>query len=125
MTKQVKVFLVFLAVLAIVSVFSFFDVFTGVRSARLQDSIAPLLPIEKDHDQDGLPDADESYWGTNFEDSDTDDDGFLDGEEVISGFDPREPIDHPLGDSLASTVYGSPKELASKLEADIERNFGV
>lgn len=108
MTKQIKVFFVFLAVSAVVSVFSFFDIFGGVRSAKLFDAIEPLpIDITQDADRDGLSDSDESYWNTDFQNPDTDGDGFLDGEEVASGNDPREKADHELGDSLDDTVYGT------------------
>ena len=111
MTNQIKALLVFLAILAAVSVFSFFDVLGGVR-AVFNDPPKPLpLGLEEDADQDGLSNTDESYWNTNFQNPDTDGDGFLDGEEVVSGFDPREPSSHELGDSLADTVYGAPKDV--------------
>lgn len=107
MNQKIKVFFIFLAISAVVSVMSFFDVFHGVRSAKLFDSVQPLpLDIIQDADQDGLSDSDESYWDTDFQNPDTDSDGFLDGEEVASGNDPRESASHPLGDSLDSTVYG-------------------
>ncbi|OGM99129.1 MAG: hypothetical protein A2817_00315 [Candidatus Yanofskybacteria bacterium RIFCSPHIGHO2_01_FULL_39_8b] len=91
MTHKIKLFFVFLAVSAVVSVMSFFDVFHGVRSAKLFDSVQPL-PIDttQDADQDGLSDSDESYWDTDFQNPDTDSDGFLDGEEVASGRDPNQ-----------------------------------
>jgi len=108
MTPKVKVFFVFLALLAIFSVFSFFDVFRGVRSAKLYESPDSLpLGIESDADQDGLSNQDESYWNTDFQNPDSDGDGFLDGEEVASGFDPREASSHELGDRLQDTVFGS------------------
>ena len=110
MTPKVKVFFVFLAVMAVFSVFSFFDVFRGVRSANLYDPPKPLtLDISKDADQDGLSNQDESYWNTDFQNPDSDGDGFLDGEEVASGFDPRESSSHELGDNLQDTVFGSVK----------------
>ncbi|MFH1142732.1 MAG: hypothetical protein ABIH67_00985 [Candidatus Uhrbacteria bacterium] len=42
----------------------------------------------RDTDGDGLPDADEGFWGTNMYDPDSDDDGVSDGEEVKNGQDP-------------------------------------
>src|SRR3989344_3574578 len=110
MAPKVKVFFVFLAVTAVFSVFSFFDIFRGVRSALIYDSPKPLpLGIDVDADQDGLSNQDESYWNTDFQNPDSDGDGFLDGEEVASGFDPREPSSHELGDRLEDTVFGSVK----------------
>lgn len=108
MNPKVKVFFVFLAVSAILSVFSFFDILSGVRSALIHETAKPIpLDITQDADQDGLSDADESYWDTDFQNPDSDGDGFLDGEEVASGNDPREKATHPQGDSLENTVYGT------------------
>ena len=92
MQKQIKVFFVFLAVTAVVSVFSFFDILGGVRSALLHGAIQPLaVDVAQDVDSDGLSDSDESYWNTDFQNQDSDEDGFIDGEEVASGHDPTEP----------------------------------
>lgn len=41
----------------------------------------------KDSDHDGIPDVNEAYFRTDPSNPDTDGDGFLDGEEVISGYD--------------------------------------
>ncbi len=49
---------------------------------------AELSNPTKDTDRDGLDDTDESYWNTDFQNPDSDGDGFLDGEEVASGHDP-------------------------------------
>src|SRR3989344_6715792 len=92
MPNKIKLFLTFLAVTAIVSVFSFFDVVGGVRSALIGSSIKPLaIDLTHDADEDGLSDTDESYWNTDFQNPDTDGDGFMDGEEVSSQHDPLEP----------------------------------
>jgi hypothetical protein len=89
MPIKIKLLFVFLAVLAVVSVFSFFDVLGGVRSALIGDAIQPLEEdLTHDADNDGLSDSAESYWNTDFENPDTDGDGFLDGEEVASRHDP-------------------------------------
>lgn len=77
-----------MAVFAVVSVFSFFDVVGGVRSTLLSGSIQTLPPIDDDTDDDGLSDIDESYWNTDFQNPDSDGDGFIDGEEVVSRHDP-------------------------------------
>lgn len=123
MDKKIKMLLAFLAVAAIVSVFSFFDVFKGARSVQLHDPPKPLpLDISIDADQDGLSDSDESYWDTDFQDPDSDGDGFLDGEEVASGYDPRESSSHELGDKLLDTVYGAPKEIT--VDFNITENLG-
>ena len=89
MPNKIKLFLTFLAVTAIVSVFSFFDVVGGVRSALIGSSIKPLaIDLTHDADEDGLSDTDESYWNTDFQNPDTDGDGFMDGEEVSSRHNP-------------------------------------
>ncbi len=44
-----------------------------------------------DTDQDGLTDFDESIWGTNINNSDTDGDGYGDSEEIKNGYDPLGP----------------------------------
>lgn len=88
MTNKIKLFFTFLAVIAVLSVLSFFDILSGVQSAKLGDAVVPLPPLSDDADQDGLSDTDESYWGTDFKNPDTDGDNFLDGEETASGHDP-------------------------------------
>lgn len=44
-----------------------------------------------DDDGDGLNNADEAIWGTDRNNSDTDGDGFLDGQEVTAGHNPTIP----------------------------------
>lgn len=74
-----------------------FSVFVFVKSANLQLPAlknlksSALSIIDKDWDNDGLDNSDESYWNTDPNNPDTDGDGFLDGEEVASGHDPLIP----------------------------------
>ena len=91
MSNKIKIIFAFLAVLAVFSVFSFFDVFPGIKSALIGSAVKPLTTIDDDADHDGLSNTDESYWNTDFQNPDTDGDGFLDGEEVASGHDPAIP----------------------------------
>ena len=91
MPKKIKLLFTFLAVSAIVSVFSFFNIFSGIKSAIISTVVESLVVIEDDADQDGLSNSDESYWNTDFQNPDTDGDGFLDGEEIASGHDPAKP----------------------------------
>ncbi|MDP3696661.1 MAG: hypothetical protein Q8R55_01360 [Candidatus Taylorbacteria bacterium] len=88
MGTKIRLFFIFLAVSAVISVFSFFDVIGGVRSALIFDSVHPLAQVSDDVDNDGLSNTDESYWNTDFENPDSDGDGFIDGEEVTSRHDP-------------------------------------
>lgn len=91
MTHKTKVLLGLMALGAIFSVFVF------VKSANLQLPAlknlksSALSIIDKDWDNDGLDNSDESYWNTDPNNPDTDGDGFLDGEEVASGHDPLIP----------------------------------
>ena len=48
----------------------------------------PANAPTKDSDNDGLTDVEEELYGTKINKPDTDDDGFLDGEEVKNGFNP-------------------------------------
>jgi hypothetical protein len=54
----------------------------------LQAQALGLLEPPRDTDKDGLPDSEETYWEADFQKPDTDGDGFLDGEEVLSGHNP-------------------------------------
>src|SRR3989344_7523728 len=110
MTNKIKLFLVFLAVLAVISVFSFFDVFTGTKSVLFSNSIKQFpVDVVSDVDMDGLSDAEESYWNTDFQDPDTDKDGYLDGEEAASRHDPAKP--GPDDSLVATNITQSVAEL--------------
>ncbi|MEK7194669.1 MAG: hypothetical protein AAB667_00170 [Patescibacteria group bacterium] len=61
---------------------------TGSLAPGVSDKLSAM---ETDSDKDGLSDIEESYWNTDFQNSDSDGDGFLDGEEVVSGHDPLKP----------------------------------
>lgn len=80
-----------LALGALFSVYSLTDSLKSNITATLPIPLRTALPsgIEEDADHDGLTNTDESYWATEWQNPDTDDDGFLDGEEVLSGHDPR------------------------------------
>ncbi len=62
--------------------------------------------IPDDTDHDGLDDDDETEYRTDYRDSDTDNDGYLDGEEVVSGYDPtKETDDHLNADKNVTQLY--------------------
>src|SRR3989338_6718254 len=108
MTNKIKLFLAFLAIFALLSVFSFFDVFGGARSANMYNAISALPAPESDPDKDSLSNADESYWNTDFQNPDTDNDGTLDGEEVKLGRDPSRagPEDELLSLNITDGIAG-------------------
>lgn len=61
--------------------------------------------VTKDSDQDGISDFDElNIYGTDPFSADTDQDGFTDGAEILSGFDPLDPA------SETAVTFESPKE---------------
>src|SRR3990167_1633294 len=92
MTNKIKLFVGFLGLIALVSVFSFFNSFGNSSSTFLKPLTGSVLEaVDQDADKDGLANREESYWNTDFQNPDTDGDGFLDGEEVASGHDPLIP----------------------------------
>lgn len=66
-----------------------------------------------DSDGDGVSDFDEAnLYGTDPEQPDTDNDGFVDGVEIMRGFDPRDASPE------AAFVYESPKESLGLVQAE-------
>ena len=92
MANKFKLFVGFLALVALFSVYSVFNSLRG-RSAPVAviGAQTPLPSPDADPDHDGLTNREESYWNTDFQNPDTDGDGFKDGEEVASGHDPLIP----------------------------------
>lgn len=91
MPTKFKVFMTLLALGALFSVYSLTNSLRSNITATLPQPLSANLPsaLEADADHDGLTNIEESYWGTDWQNPDTDGDGFLDGEEVLSGHDPR------------------------------------
>src|SRR3989344_2039109 len=100
MPNKIKLFFSFLALIALFSVYSVFNSLGG-RSAPFATigTQNTLSNPDTDVDKDGLANREESYWNTDFQNPDTDGDGFLDGEEVASGHDPLKPGPNDLLDS--------------------------
>ncbi|MHA2254459.1 MAG: right-handed parallel beta-helix repeat-containing protein [Candidatus Heimdallarchaeaceae archaeon] len=62
------------------------------------------LPLQ-DSDNDGLDDyLEEFIYLTDVYDNDTDDDGYLDGEEIEAGTDPHNPLDYPGKENNTNTT---------------------
>lgn len=69
-------------------------------------------PKTIDSDKDGLPDYLEAIYGTDSHNPDTDGDGYLDGEEIMSGYDPlKAGPDDKISDK-AATPRPKPGSLA-------------
>jgi len=58
------------------------------------------LPTAPDDDNDGLTLMEENLYGTNPEISDTDGDGYKDGAEILSGYDPTRPAANVVDSGL-------------------------
>ena len=88
--KKIKILIIALVLMAGFSIFKI----SIVLSKYLQPAkaTAPKEKLEEalgaDVDKDGIPDTKEAYYRTDPLDPDTDGDGFLDGEEIVSGCDP-------------------------------------
>ena len=92
MTNKIKVFVGFLALIAAFSVYSVFNSLSGKTFPFAAIGTGNLLPLpDADADHDGLTNKEESYWNTDPNNSDSDGDGYLDGEETASGHDPLIP----------------------------------
>jgi len=79
-----------------------------------------------DSDEDGLPDDLEKYYQTNPQDSDSDDDGYLDGEEINNGYNPlgqgsllqeRTVLDQVI---LTERILDQPESLPDNLDQALQ-----
>lgn len=103
-SKNVKLSFLILAGLVILS-YAFFTF--------AQENSTTANNIFIDSDQDGLSDQEEKLYGTNPQSADTDGDGYSDGAEIKSGYDPLKPAP---GDRIivpASPASDQPKNPAS------------
>lgn len=64
------------------------EVINGYNPFGKGRGILSRIPRGKDTDNDGLPDEEEIKFGTDINNPDTDGDGYLDGGEVIRGYNP-------------------------------------
>ncbi|OGM98350.1 MAG: hypothetical protein A2915_04570 [Candidatus Yanofskybacteria bacterium RIFCSPLOWO2_01_FULL_41_34] len=100
MANKIKFFVGFLALIALFSVYSVFNSLSDKPAPFAAMGIENPLPNpDVDADHDGLDNREESYWNTDFQNPDTDSDGFKDGEEVASGHDPLIPSPNDIMDS--------------------------
>lgn len=72
--------------------------------------------FDVDSDQDGLPDWEESLWGTDKDKADTDDDGMNDPEEIAAKRDPRVPGPNDPLTEQATPIYARADEKLNTTE---------
>lgn len=78
--------------------------------------------LDKDWDNDGLNNREESFWGTDPNNPDSDGDEYLDGEEVASGHDPLIPAPNDLVDNDNLTNKLSGLVLAGMYEGSLKKD---
>lgn len=125
MNNKIKITFVALVFGTILSVFSFTDYFKQGKASILNfKNLAGNLSfkVDTDGDKDGLEDIDETYWNTDFQNPDTDGDGFLDGEEVASGHNPVEPGPNDLLTDMNITEKLTELTLSGLYEGSLKSN---
>lgn len=81
-----------------------FNYFSFVQASDEKNSV--VCDKAKDSDCDGLTNSEESLYGTDAKKSDSDNDGYSDGVEVKSGYDPTKPSP---GDKITTTTAINPE----------------
>ncbi len=79
----------FIAVFLVFVAFNYLKIDLDLKPSQQKSDIS--FALDDDWDNDGLTNRKESFWGTDPNNSDTDGDGYLDGEEIASGHDPLIP----------------------------------
>ncbi len=136
-SKKINVFAVVLLLLTGIAIGGYLVLKTEIGTASLSEQLSQILEENrqtvagcqpnpddknKDSDNDGLMDWQETTWQTNPCQADTDGDGYLDGEEVASGYNPvvpapndeladydsirPRPLPHNLTQALAESLTG-------------------
>ena len=93
-SKRISVIVVILILSAGIIISGYLILQSRITKANIIEQITKNLKDQEiidDLDYDGLTGWEENLHGTDPENSDTDGDGYLDGEEVISGYDPTKP----------------------------------
>lgn len=109
----------FVALFLVIVSFNYLKIDLGPKDNKKTNTIS--LKSDTDWDNDGLNNKEESFWGTDPSNSDTDGDGYLDGEEVASGHDPLIPGPDdllPTDDNL--TMKMSQLALAGLVEGSLK-----
>jgi len=93
-SKKISIVVVILILSAGVIIGGYLVLQSKITKANLLEQITQNLKDQEiidDLDHDGLTGWEENIHGTDPENSDTDGDGYLDGEEVAAGYDPTKP----------------------------------
>ena len=124
--KHIKKFLLVVACMFFASV----NYFTYVKASTPRlDSFGKQCDTTIDSDCDGLTNAEEKLYGTDPNNPDTDGDGYSDGIEVRSGYDPLKPAPGDKLPSLAatpttsSTISSSSQSTTASLTDALTQNF--
>ncbi len=105
-----RTYLSFFSITFFLSLVLLFSSYTHSQSAQ---------SIFEDFDQDGLSNAEESIWGTDPYNPDTDGDGYSDYAEIKSGYDPLKPAP---GDKIISQETSSEREKEESLLMNEQEN---
>jgi hypothetical protein len=100
-------------------VFSGLIVLSFAVFAIAQENSVNNKNIFEDSDQDGLTNAEEKMYGTDINNADTDGDGYSDGVEVQSGYDPLKP---GPSDKIVNENTSSEQVAGDSSEAKISDN---
>lgn len=75
---------------------------------NIDPSDIEVVPYAQDRDGDIMTDVEESLYGTDIDISDTDNDGFLDGQEIANLYNPIKPGSAKIIDSGLVKIYTNP-----------------
>lgn len=93
----------------------------AVRSDENRETIEAGT-FQRDSDSDGLRDWEESLWGTEIENADTDGDGMSDGDEVAANRDPLTPGPNDTLERNSTPAYAKSESELNTSEA-FQRDF--
>ncbi|KKQ51708.1 MAG: hypothetical protein US70_C0014G0011 [Parcubacteria group bacterium GW2011_GWD2_38_11] len=106
----------------LISACIFFAGFNYLTYVKAEDSTAGQASCDKaiDPDCDGLTNAEEQLYGTNASNGDSDNDGYSDGVEVKSGYDPMKPAP---GDRVTNSIAETDSQSSTSASESLTSNF--